>query len=324
MSLSFERIFVAGHRGMVGSAILRAMAARGLPPPLTAPHAELDLTDQAATRAFILRHRPDCIVLAAAHVGGIEANRTQLGSFLYENLMISANVIHAAHEAGVARLLYLGSTCIYPKLAPQPIPESALMTGPLETTNEGYALAKIAGLKLCQFYRRQYGRLYHSAMPTNLYGPGDNYHPAHSHVLPALIRKFEEARTANAQEVVLWGTGTPKREFLHVDDLARALLFLLDLDNPPDWINVGSGEELTIGELAAHVRNATGCRAGIRFDPSMPDGTPRKKCNTALIRSLGWCPQIPLNEGLPATVADYRSARAEGNLRCTSSVGARR
>jgi GDP-L-fucose synthase len=312
---SFSSIYLAGHRGMVGSAVLRAMALRGLPPPLTATHAELDLTNQAATRDFILRHRPDCIILAAAHVGGIQANVSQLGSFLYENLMIAANVIQAAHEAAVPRLLYLGSTCIYPRLAPQPIPESALMTGPLETTNEGYALAKIAGLKLCQFYRQQYGHLYHSAMPTNLYGPGDNYHPTHSHVLPALIRRFEEARLADAPEVTIWGTGTPQREFLHVDDLARAVLFLLELDDPPDWVNVGSGEEVTIRELAQRVHAATGCRAAIRFDPSKPDGTPRKRCDTALIRRLGWTPEISLAEGLCRTVGDYRADAAARRLR---------
>jgi len=315
MNMTSTRIFVAGHGGMVGSAILRAMALHGLPPPLTATHAELDLTDQAATRAFIAKHRPDCIVLAAARVGGIEANRSQPGAFLYENLMIAANVIHAAHEAGVPRLLFLGSTCIYPRLAPQPIPEEALLSGPLETTNEGYALAKIAGLKLCQLYRRQYGRLYHSAMPTNLYGPGDNYHPSHSHVLPALIRKFEEARLVHAKEVTLWGTGAPQREFLHVDDLASAVLFLLQLENPPDWANVGSGEELTIRELAETVRHATGCPAEIRFDPAMPDGTPRKVCDTALLRSLGWVPKIPFAEGVSRTVGDYRADSAAGRLR---------
>ena len=310
-----SNIFVAGHRGMVGAAVLREFARRGLPPPLTAAHGELDLTDQAATRAFIARHRPACIVLAAARVGGIEANRSQPGAFLYENLMIAANVIHAAHEADVPRLLFLGSTCIYPRLAPQPIPENALLSGPLEDTNEGYALAKIAGLKLCQLYRRQYGRLYHSAMPTNLYGPGDNYHPAHSHVLPALIRKFEEARLAEEPRVTLWGTGTPRREFLHVDDLARAVYFLLQLDDPPDWVNVGSGEEVSIRELAEAVRDATGCRAEIGFDPSRPDGTPRKRCDTALIRSLGWAPVIPLAEGLRRTLRNYREESAAGSLR---------
>jgi len=315
MSLKADRIFVAGHRGMVGAAVVRALTRRGLPPPLTASHAQLDLTDQAATRAFLLNYRPSCVILAAARVGGIEANRSQLGAFLYENLMIAANVIHAAHEANVPRLLFLGSTCIYPRLAPQPIPEEALLSGPLESTNEGYALAKIAGLKLCQYYRRQYGRLYHSAMPTNLYGPGDNYHPAHSHVLPALIRRFEEARLSGAENVTIWGTGEPLREFLHVDDLAQALLFLLDLDNPPDWVNVGSGEEVSIGELARLVKEAVGCRADIRFDPSMPDGTPRKFCDTALIRRLGWSPAIPLVEGLRRTVEDYRAERQANRLR---------
>ena len=310
-----ERIFVAGHRGMVGAAVVRELARLGLPPPLTAAHAELDLTDQAATRAFIARHRPDCVIVAAARVGGIEANRSALGTFLYENLMIAANVIHAAYEARVPRLLFLGSSCIYPRLAPQPIPEAALLTGPLEPTNEGYALAKIAGLKLCQFYRRQHGLLYHSAMPTNLYGTGDNYHPEHSHVLPALIRKFETARLAGAKEVTLWGSGTPRREFLHVDDLARALLFLLRQENPPDWVNVGSGEDLTIRELAGQVRAAVGVEAELRFDPSKPDGPPRKLCDTSLIRSLGWRPEIALPDGLRRTVAEYREETASGRLR---------
>jgi GDP-L-fucose synthase len=315
MSMTSDRIFVAGHRGMVGAAVVREIARLGLPPPLTATHAELDLLDQAATRAFISRHRPTCIVLAAARVGGIEANRTALGTFLYENLMIAANVIHAAVESGVPRLLFLGSSCIYPRLAPQPIPESALLTGPLEPTNEGYALAKIAGLKLCQYYRQQHGLLYHSAMPTNLYGTGDNYHPEHSHVLPALIRKFERARLGGAKEVTLWGTGTPLREFLHVDDLARALLFLLRLENPPDWVNVGSGEEVTIRQLAESVRAATGCDAEIRFDPSMPDGTPRKLCDSTRLRSLGWRPEITLADGLCRTVEEYRAEAAAGVLR---------
>ena len=306
-------VFVAGHRGMVGSAILREMARLGMPPPLTATHAELDLTDQAATRAFIARHRPASVIVAAARVGGIEANRTALGTFLYDNVMIAANVIHAAFEARVPRLLFLGSSCIYPRLAPQPIPESALLTSALEPTNEGYALAKIVGLKLCQYYRSQHGVLYHSAMPTNLYGPGDNYHPQHSHVLPALISRFEEARLAHAEEITLWGTGTPRREFLHVDDLARALFFLLQLDNPPDWANVGSGEDLTIRELAEHIQAAVGTRCALRFDLTKPDGPPRKLCDTTLIRSLGWQPEIPLAEGLRRTVADYRESEARGS-----------
>lgn len=308
-------LYVAGHQGMVGSAILRELARQGLPQPLTVPCTELDLTDQAATRAFFDQSRPQAVILAAARVGGIEANRTQLGSFLYDNLMMAANVIHAAHETHVPRLLYLGSTCIYPRHAPQPIPEDALLAGPLEPTNEGYALAKIAGLKLCQFYRRQYGRLYHAVMPTNLYGPGDNYHPAHSHVLPALIRRFEEARLSGAREVTLWGSGSPLREFLHVDDLAAALLFLLGHDDPPDWVNVGSGEEFTISRLAEAVRDATGCSADIRFDATMPDGAPRKFCDSSRLRALGWSPRIPFAEGLRRTVADYRAERADGRLR---------
>jgi len=306
---------VAGHGGMVGAAVVREIARLGLPPPLTMTHRQLDLTDQAATRAFIARHRPDCIIVAAARVGGIEANRSALGTFLYENLMIAANVIHAAYEARVPRLLFLGSSCIYPRLAPQPIPEDALLSGPLEPTNEGYALAKIAGLKLCQFYRRQHGLLYHSAMPTNLYGTGDNYHSEHSHVLPALIRKFETARLDGAREVTLWGTGTPRREFLHVDDLARALLFLLRLDNPPDWVNVGSGEDLTIRELAEQVRAAVGADVALRFDPSKPDGPPRKLCDTTLLRGLGWRPEIALPDGLRRTVSEYRAEAAAGRLR---------
>lgn len=310
-----DRIYVAGHKGMVGSAVCRELDARGFKNLITASHGELDLTEQAATRAFIQREKPDCIIFAAARVGGIEANRSLIGTFLYENLMASANVIHASHEVGVKRLLFLGSTCIYPRLAPQPIPEESLLTGSLESTNEGYALAKIAGLKLCEYYRRQFGHLYHSAMPTNLYGPGDNYHPAHSHVMPALIRRFEEARLANAPTVTLWGTGTPLREFLHVEDLARGLLFLLEQENPPDWVNVGSGQEVSIKELAVLIKEATGFQGELRFDTGMPDGTPRKICDTTRIRSLGWKPLMPLTEGIQRTVGEYRAALAAGTLR---------
>jgi len=310
-----DRIYVAGHKGMVGSAVCRELEARGFKNFITASHGELELTDQAATRAFIQREKPDCIIFAAARVGGIEANRSLIGTFLYENLMASANVIHASHEVGVKRLLFLGSTCIYPRLAPQPIPEESLLTGSLEPTNEGYALAKIAGLKLCEYYRRQFGHLYHSAMPTNLYGPGDNYHSAHSHVMPALIRRFEEARLAKAPTVTLWGTGTPLREFLHVEDLARGLLFLLEQENPPDWVNVGSGQEVSIKELAVLIKEATGFQGDLRFDTNMPDGTPRKICDTTRIRKLGWTPQIPLSEGIKRTVGEYRAAVAAGTLR---------
>ena len=300
---------------MVGSAVCRELKARGHTNLITASHRELELIDQAATRAFIQREKPDCIIFAAARVGGIEANRSMIGAFLYENLMASANVIHAAHEADVPRLLFLGSTCIYPRLAPQPIPEESLLSGPLEPTNEGYALAKIAGLKMCEYYRRQYGRLYHSAMPTNLYGPGDNYHPSHSHVMPALIRRFEEARLANAPSVTLWGTGTPLREFLHVEDLARGLLFLLEQENPPDWVNVGSGQEVSIRQLAELVKEATEFKGELVFDTNMPDGTPRKFCDTTRIRSLGWRPAISLADGIRRTVGEYRAALASGTLR---------
>ncbi len=310
-----DRIYVAGHNGMVGSAICRELRSRGYQQLITMGHRELDLTEQAATRAFIQHERPDCIIFAAARVGGIEANRSLIGTFLYENIMSSANVIHAAHEVGVKRLLFLGSTCIYPRLAPQPIPEESLLTGPLELTNEGYALAKIAGLKMCEYYRRQFGRLYHSAMPTNLYGPGDNYHLANSHVLPALIRRFEEARLAKAPSVTLWGTGTPLREFLHVEDLSRALLFLLEQENPPDWVNVGSGQEVSIRQLADLIKEATGFQGELVFDTNMPDGTPRKICDTTRISKLGWKPQIPLVEGIKRTVGEYRAALAAGTLR---------
>jgi len=305
-----DRIYVAGHRGMVGSALLRAIRERGLPPPIQATRTEVDLTDQAATARFIADRRPQAIIIAAAKVGGIEANRTERGSFLYQNLMIAANIIHAARQLQVPRLLFLGSTCIYPRLAPQPIPESALLTSELEPTNEGYALAKIAGLKLCQYYRAESALCYHSAMPTNLYGPGDNYHPQSSHVLPALIRKFEEARLNNSPTVTLWGSGTPLREFLHVDDLAQALLFLLETENPPDMVNIGSGEECSIRELALMIKEACGCRAELRFDPSLPDGPPRKLCDTTLIRQLGWKPRISLHKGIAATIADYRMTHA--------------
>lgn len=300
---------------MVGAAVVREMARLGLPEPVTATHSELDLTDQAAARGFIARKKPTCVIVAAARVGGIEANRSDLGAFLYENLMIAANVIQAAYESRVPRLLFLGSSCIYPRMAPQPIPEDALLAGPLEPTNEGYALAKIAGLKLCQYYRRQRGVLYHSAMPTNLYGTGDNYHPEHSHVLPALIRRFEEARLAGARSVTLWGTGTPRREFLHVDDLARALMFLLRLEDPPDWVNVGTGEDLTIRELAEEVKAAVGVDAALEFDASRPDGPPRKLCDTGRIRGLGWRPEISLREGLRRTVGEFRAELAAGRLR---------
>ena len=305
------KIYVAGHRGMVGAAVCRALAAEGFANVVVRTHAELDLLDPAAVRAFYAAEKPAVAVIAAARVGGIGANSAANSRFLYENEMIAMNTVWAAAEAGVKRLLFLGSTCIYPRLAPQPIPESALLTSELEKTNEGYALAKISGLKLCEFLRRERGLLYHSLMPTNLYGPGDNYDIQHGHVLPTLIRKFETA----TDHVDLWGTGAAIREFLHVDDLAAACLFALGLDNPPDVMNVGSGEEVTIKTLAELVKAATGSTAEIRWDATKPDGTPRKLCDTSLIRSLGWSPKIDLKEGLAKTVASYRAELAAGTIR---------
>ena len=309
--LKTDKIYVAGHRGMVGSACVRALEAAGFNHVVTRTHSELDLLDPSAVRAFYAAEKPDVAIIAAARVGGIGANSAANSLFLYENEMIAMNTIWAAAEAGVKRLLFLGSTCIYPRMAPQPIPESALLTSELEKTNEGYALAKISGLKLCEFLRRERGLVYHSLMPTNLYGPGDNYDIVHGHVLPTLIRKFETMKDV----VPLWGTGSAIREFLHVDDLASACLFALQLENPPDLMNVGSGEEVTIRELAEAVKAATGSTAEIVWDPSKPDGTPRKLCDTSLIRSLGWAPKISLSEGLRLTVASYRSELRDGRIR---------
>lgn len=313
--MNVKRVYVAGHRGMVGSAVCRALSSPESPlgpiELVVRTHAELDLLDPAAVRRFYEAELPDIAVIAAARVGGIGANSADNSRFLYENEMIAMNTVWGAAEAGVKRLLFLGSTCIYPRMASQPIPEGALLTGPLEKTNEGYALAKISGLKLCEFLRRERGLLYHSLMPTNLYGPGDNYDISGGHVLPTLVRKFETMK----DEVSLWGTGSAIREFLHVDDLASACLFALSLDDPPDLMNVGSGEEVTIQELADAVRAATGSSARITWDSSRPDGTPRKLCDTSLIRSLGWRPRISLREGLAMTVASYRAELAAGTIR---------
>ena len=306
-----DRIFVAGHRGMVGAACVRALKKAGYENIVVRSHKELDLLDPKAVREFYESEKPDVAIIAAARVGGIGANSAANSLFLYENEMIAMNTVWGAAEAGVKRLLFLGSTCIYPRMAPQPIPESALLTSELEKTNEGYALAKISGLKLCEFLRRERGLLYHSLMPTNLYGPGDNYDIVHGHVLPTLIRKFETMKDV----VPLWGTGKAIREFLHVDDLASACLFALSLDNPPDLMNVGSGEEVTIRELAEAVKSVTGSTARIEWDATKPDGTPRKLCDTALIRSLGWKPEIDLKKGLELTVASYRAELAAGTIR---------
>ena len=309
------KLFIAGHNGMVGGALVRRFQREPGVSLLLRSRRELDLTNQAAVEAFCAREKPEIVIVAAAKVGGIHANSTYPGEFLFENLAIAANTIHSAHAHGVRRLLFLGSSCIYPKHAPQPMPEDCLLTGALEPTNEAYAIAKIAGLKLAQSYRKQYGVLFHSAMPTNLYGPGDNYHPQNSHVLPALIRRFDEAREAAKPEVVAWGTGTPKREFLHVDDLADACAFLLRLENPPDWINVGTGTDVTIRELTETVATAVGYQGRIAWDATKPDGTPRKLMDVSRLSALGWRAKIALREGVEKTIASYRAEKTEGTLR---------
>ncbi|WOX20829.1 GDP-L-fucose synthase [Streptomyces solicathayae] len=299
------RIFVAGHRGLVGSAVARRLTADGHE-VLTRTRAELDLTDTAGTAAFLRETRPDAVVLAAAKVGGIMANSTYPVQFLEENLRIQLSVIAGAHAAGVGRLLFLGSSCIYPKLAPQPIGEDALLTGPLEPTNEAYALAKIAGIVQVQSYRKQYGAAYISAMPTNLYGPGDNFDLETSHVLPALVRRFHEAREAGLDEITLWGSGTPRREFLHVDDLAAACAVLLRSYDGDEPVNIGCGEDLTIRELAETVAEVTGFEGRLAWDTSKPDGTPRKLLDVTRLASLGWKPGIALRDGIASTYAWWR------------------
>ena len=309
-----SKVYVAGHRGMVGGAILRRLQARAAAGEdltlVTRTHAEVDLTDQVAVRDFMQAEKPDIVILAAAKVGGIMANNTYPADFIYENLMIECNVIHQAFAAGVTRLLQLGSSCIYPREAPQPITEDALLTGPLEPTNEPYAIAKIAGIKLCESYNRQHGTDYRSVMPTNLYGPGDNFHPEHSHVLPALIRRFHEAADEGREEVTIWGTGRPRREFLHVNDMAEAALFVLDLDKATydantrpmlSHINVGTGEDISILDLARLVARVTGFEGRILTDPSRPDGTMRKLMDVSRLAGMGWQARIGLEAGIAQT-----------------------
>ncbi len=291
---------------MVGAAVVRQLQAAGFTNLLLKSRADLDLLNQASVHQFFAEYHPDIVVFAAAKVGGIHANSTYPAEFLYQNLVMASNAVHAAWQHGTQRFLFLGSTCIYPRLAPQPIPESSLLTSPLEPTNEAYAIAKIAGLKLCQFYRRQYGVLFHAAMPTNLYGPSDNYHPDNSHVLPALIRRFHEAKVANATSVSIWGSGTPLREFLHVDDLAAGILHLLQLANPPDLVNIGSGEEISIRGVAELIAQVVGFRGTVTNDTSMPDGTPRKLSDISLIKSTGWSPKISLQDGLTSAYQDFQ------------------
>ena len=313
-----QKIYVAGHRGMVGSAIVRNLNAQGYKNIVTRTHAELDLTNQAAVQSFFKIENPDQVYLAAAKVGGIYANNTFPAEFIYQNLMMQANVIHQAFESGVRKLLFLGSSCIYPKLAEQPMSEDTLLTGKLEPTNEPYAIAKIAGIKMCESYNRQYGPShgidYRSVMPTNLYGPGDNYHPENSHVIPALIRRFHEAKVSHAPEVVIWGTGTPRREFLYVDDMAAASVFVMDLDKAiydqhtqpmQSHINVGFGSDVTIAELASAVAKATGYQGKIVFDPTKPDGAPRKWMDSGRLQALGWGPKVGLKEGLQLTYSEF-------------------
>ncbi len=300
-----SRIYVAGHTGLVGSAIVRRLRAEGYENLITRDRASLDLTRQEPTERFFAEARPDLVFLAAARVGGIVANDTFPADFIRDNLLIQTHVIEAARRNGVAKLLFLGSSCIYPKHAPQPSPEDALLTGPLEPTNEAYAIAKIAGIELCRSCRRQYGFDAICLMPTNLYGPGDNFHPEHSHVLPGLIRRFHEAKAAGAPTVTVWGSGTPRREFLHVDDLAGAALFLMERYDGDAIVNVGCGEDLTIKELAETVRAVTGYHGEIVFDPTKPDGTPRKLLDVSRLFALGWRPRIPLEEGLASTYQWY-------------------
>jgi GDP-L-fucose synthase len=313
-----QKIYVAGHRGMVGSAIVRHLQAKGFTNIVTRSHSELDLTNQAAVQDFFLKERPDQVYLAAAKVGGIHANNTYPAQFIYENLMIQNNVIHQAFLNGVKKLLFLGSSCIYPKLAHQPMSEDTLLTGKLESTNEPYAIAKIAGIKMCESYNRQYGYShgvdYRSVMPTNLYGPGDNYHPENSHVIPALIRRFHEAKTTNLPEVIIWGTGTPRREFLYVDDMAAASVFVMQLDKKvydastepmQGHINVGYGEDLTIAQLAFAISNAVGYQGKINFDIEKPDGAPRKWMDSSCLNRLGWSPEVDLDHGLLMAYKDF-------------------
>jgi len=304
-----SRIFVAGHRGMVGSAIVRKLQAEGHRQILTRSRQELDLLDQRAVHEFFRTGAIDYVVVAAARVGGIWANSAQPADFLYENLVIATNVLHAAAVSGVEKLLFLGSSCIYPKLAPQPIREEYLLSGPLEPTNEAYAIAKIAGLKLCQYYQTQSGKRFISAMPTNLYGPGDNFDPLASHVIPGMMRRFHEAKVRGEEEVVVWGTGTPRREFLHADDLADALYLLMQRYESPETINVGTGVDVTIAELAGLMKDVTGFTGRLRFDTSKPDGTPRKLLDVSRIGALGWTPRVALRQGL-TSVYEWAVANA--------------
>ena len=307
-------IYVAGHRGLVGAAVVRSLQRQGHTRLVLRTHQELDLTEQSAVRDFLASERPDAVIMAAARVGGIHANNTRPADFIRDNLLIQDNLIDASHRAGVGKFVFLGSSCIYPKLAPQPIKEEYLLSGALEPTNEWYAVAKIAGLKMCQAYRRQYGFNAISLMPTNLYGPGDNFDLQNSHVLPALIRRFHEAQQRGDATMSIWGTGTPRREFLHVDDLADAVVHLLKTYDAEPIVNIGWGEDVTIKELAEMVAAATGFEGRLEFDASKPDGTPRKLLDTSRLTSLGWKPTITLKQGIERTTAWFRQHVAEARL----------
>lgn len=312
---SSTRIHVAGHGGMVGSAIVRALRTRGHGNLILRTREELDLLNAGAVRDFYAKEKPEVVIVAAARVGGIHANSTYPAEFIHENLAIAHNMVHEAWRHGVKRLLFLGSSCIYPREAPQPMTEECLLTSPLEPTNEAYAIAKITGLKLCQYYRKQYGVLFHSAMPTNLYGPGDNYHPENSHVLPALIRRFHEAVLSKAPSVTLWGTGVARREFLHADDLADGVLAVLGMENPPDWINVGYGSDVTIREVAGVIAKITGFQGELVWDSSKPDGTLRKLMDSSKLLATGWRPKYDLETGLMHAYEDFLAAQSDGQLR---------
>ena len=311
-----KKVFVSGHNGMVGSALIRAFKSRMEEYEIiTRNRTKLDLCNQLDVHHFLSSEKPDIVINAAGRVGGIYANNTFPADFIRENLLINTNLIHASYEVGVTRFLNLGSSCIYPREAEQPLKEESLLTGPLEPTNSAYALAKIAGLEMCRHYRKQYGVLFHSAMPTNLYGPGDNYHAQNSHVLPALIRRFHEAKKTGQSEVCMWGTGKPRRELLHADDLADALLFLLSVDNPPDWINVGTGRDQTILELANLVKDTTGFVGEITHDLTKEDGTPVKRLDVSLLDNLGWKARISLEQGLKSTYGDFLRCEENNSLR---------
>lgn len=309
------QLLILGSGGMVGSALIREAEKRSYTDILQPTSSELDLTNQKETHEYLADHKPSQVIVAAAKVGGIHANSTYSADFIYKNLMIAANAIEGSYQAGIKELLFLGSSCIYPKQAPQPMPEDCLLTSELEPTNEAYAVAKIAGLKLCQHYRNQYGVKYHSAMPTNLYGPGDNYHAENSHVIPAMLRRFHEAKQANAESVTIWGTGTPRREFLYVDDLAHACFHLMAVENPPDWVNVGYGDDVTILELAQSVAKVVGYQGSIETDTTKPDGTPRKLMDNSILRSLNWTPSILLGQGLASAYQCFLNEEQSGKLR---------